>query len=331
MTLPQYLLIVLALLLIGSGAWALVHVYSPRQTDEIILRVLPGETARGIANKLHEAGIISGVNSFLILARLQGVDRDLKAGTYTFGGKENLLNTVQRLRIGSSVSVNVTLPEGLSLYKTLLKIEKSGLISYDSLYAVATDPIVVKRLTGFDAPSLEGFLYPETYRFDLGMSAERILSIQTEEFFARCKAAGIDPSSDEDFYEKLKLASIVENESMYIDERPDVAGVYHNRLNRGMKLEACPTVDYILEKDGIKREILLFSDLEIDSPYNTYMYPGLPPTPICNPSISSIQAVYQPSQHNYLFFQADREGRNVFSVTFGEHRRKMANLPRRFN
>lgn len=319
--------VLLVLLFLGYIAY---QVFVPTNSDEIILKVNQGDNAPGIARDLHKAGIIRDSNFFLLLARLKGVDRMLKAGTYNFGGRANLLQTVDRLLEGSSIAVNVTLPEGLSLYKTLLKIAHSGIMPYDSLYAAATEPGLVERLTGRSLPSLEGFLYPETYRFELGMTAEDILEIQVAEFFKRMASAEIDARADSTFYDKLILASIVEAETIYEDERPTVAGVYLNRLKKNMRLESCPTVDYFLEKEGIHREILLTRDINTPSPYNTYLNAGLPPTPICNPSLSSIQAVYQPEQHNYLFFQADRQGRNVFSVTFAEHRRKMAQLPRRF-
>lgn len=324
------LILVPVLLVLFFLGYLAYQILIPVRSDEIILRVSQGDNARSIAQDLSEAGIIRDSRFFLLVARFRGVDRQLKAGSYNFGGDANLLETVNRLLEGSSIAVNVTIPEGLSLYKTLLKIAHSGITSYDSLYTAATDPGLVRRLTGKDLPSLEGFLYPETYRFELGMTAEDILEIQVAEFYKRMQQAGIAAQADSSFYSKLILASIVEAETIYEDERPTVAGVYLNRLKKNMRLESCPTVDYFLEKQGVHREILLIRDINTPDPYNTYLNAGLPPTPICNPSLSSIQSVYQPEQHNYLFFQADRQGRNVFSVTFAEHRRKMAQLPRRF-
>ncbi|HRY84651.1 MAG TPA: endolytic transglycosylase MltG [Candidatus Cloacimonadota bacterium] len=318
----------LALLLLICGFLGL-KIFSPLNTDEVLLRVERGDNAGVIASKLSDAGLIRSPRLFRLLAKITGADRKLKAGVYKFGGKINLLRTVQRLQGGHSHSLSLTIPEGLSLYAVLHKISKSGLADYDSLAAVANDPVVIKRLTGMDLPSLEGFLYPETYRIELGTSPEDILKIQTTEFFKILTSAGIKAQADSSFYSKLILASIVESESMYEDERVTVAGVYYNRLADGMKLEACPTVDYVLEQQGIHREVLSLADIAIDSPYNTYVNPGLPPTPICNPSISSIQAAYAPQKHDYFFFQADRKGRNVFSRTYREHLQKMADLPSR--
>lgn len=325
----HYILIGALALILALGGWLMATVFVKHQSDEMLLEIRPGDSAATIGAKLQAAGVIPNGRYFALLARITGDDRDLKTGAYKFGGKVNLLETVHMLRAGNSEAISITFPEGWSMYRTLKRIDRSGLVSFDSLMAVATDPVVVKTLTGLDLPSLEGFLYPETYRFELGMSPYQILEIQTKEFFTRLAKAGIDAKADSSFYDKVKLASIVESESMYEDERATVAGVYMNRLAKGMKLEACPTVDYFLEKQGIKREVLLISDVNTPNPYNTYLNLGLPPTPICNPSISSIVAVYNPERHNYLFFQADRQGRNVFSVTYREHLRKMKNLPSR--
>lgn len=325
----HYLLLALGLLLLLAGGFLGFKLFSPVSSDEVLFRVRPGDSASVIAGKLSEAGLIRSRQLFKVLAKVTGADRKLKAGVYKFGGRINLIQTVKRLQGGHSHALSLTLQEGLSLYAVLHKIAKAGLADYDSLAAVAADPLVIRRLTGMDLPSLEGFLYPETYRFELGMAPEAILKVQTTEFFKRLQQAGIDAMADSSFYSKLILASIVESESMYEDERSAVAGVYYNRLADGMKLEACPTVDYVLEKQGIKREVLSLADIAIESPYNTYLNSGLPPTPICNPSISSIQAVYTPQKHDYFFFQADRKGRNVFSRTFKEHLQKMGDLPAR--
>lgn len=325
----HYVIIAVIALLLVAGSILAVKIFSPLSTDEVLLRVDRGDNARVIAARLSEAGLIRSQQLFRLLAKVTGADRKLKAGVYKFGGKINLLQTVKRLQGGHSHSLSITIQEGLSLYAVLHKIAKAGLADYDSLAAVASDPAVIKRLTGMNPPSLEGFLYPETYRIELGMSPEDILRIQTAEFFKRLELAGIKAQADSSFYSRLILASIVESESMFEDERVTVAGVYYNRIEDGMKLEACPTVDYVLEKQGIHREVLSLDDIAIDSPYNTYLYPGLPPTPICNPSLSSIQAAYNPQKHDYFFFQADRKGRNVFSRTFREHLQKMSGLPSR--
>ncbi len=311
--------VVLLCLVISTLAYL---VLIPSFNDEQIVNVRSGDNARIIAGKLYDARIIHSRTMFLIVAKLRSADRDLKPGSYIFGGKANLWQTVSRLQDGKSEAINITFPEGLSLYKTCMKIDRSGLIPFDSLMASATDPILVKRLTGMDIPSLEGFLYPETYSFSITLSADSILATQTTEFFKRLSTAGINPAAIPDFYSKLILASIVEKEAGPSGERELIAGVFLNRLNRGMRLQSCPTVDYIMEPKGVKKDVLSYRDTQIPSPYNTYMNSGLPPTPIANPRIESIQAVLHPKQSSYLYFFADRKGKNIFSSSYEEHLQK---------
>jgi len=173
-----------------------------------------------------------------------------------------------------------------------------------------------------DKQTLEGFLYPETYSFDIDLETEQIFGLMTQEFFKRLTKAGIEIDDERSFYNNLILASIVEQEAVKEEEKPMIAGVFLNRLKKGMKLESCPTVDYTLERKGIVRKKLTFNDLLINTPYNTYQIIGLPPNPICNPSITSLQAVMNPEKTSNLYFFADFLGRNVFSSTYKEHIRK---------
>lgn len=294
----------------------------PSYSDEKIVNIRPGENARVIAEKLVKAKIIRSETMFIVLCKLRSADRNLKTGSYIFGGRANLWQTVSRLRDGKSEAITITFPEGMSLYKTLKKIDRSGLMPYDSLYTAAHNPILIKRLTGFDVPSLEGFLYPETYSFSITLSADSILAIQTAEFFKRLAAAGINSTEIPNFYRKLILASIVEKEAGPDSEREVIAGVFMNRMSIGMALQSCPTVDYILEPKGIRREVLSYKETQIPSPYNTYINVDLPPTPIANPSLKSLQAVLNPKSSNYLYFFADRKGKNIFSRSYEEHLQK---------
>lgn len=297
-------------------------VFMPTHSEEKIVNIHPGENATSIADKLYSANIIRSKTMFLVLTKLRSADRNLKIGSYLFGGSSNLWKTVSRLRAGKCESIVITFPEGLSLFKTLKRIDRSGLMPYDSLAAAATNRALVNRLTGFDAPSLEGFLYPETYNFSISLSADSILAIQTAEFFKRLKSHGINAHEIPDFYSKLILASIVEKEAGPDSERELIAGVFLNRLGMGMPLQSCPTVDYILEPRGIKRTVLSYKETQIRSPYNTYVVSGLPPTPIANPSIESILAVLKPKPSSYLYFFSDRKGKNIFSRSYEEHLRK---------
>lgn len=309
-------LIGLALLISG---FTMAEILTFRQSPERIVRVSIGDSARTIGNKLQEAGIIKHAAAFRTLAKLRGADTALKPGTYIFGGRTNLWQTVSRLRDGHSENIRITFPEGLSLYRTLRRIEDSGLADYNSLYAAATDTSLIRRLTGMNLSSLEGFLYPETYLFPVSSPPDSIMSIMCAEFFRRIASQGVSISSPEAFYRDLILASIVEKEAGKADEREVIAGVFTNRIRIGMPLQSCPTVDYILERRGIKREVLTNNDTAIRSPYNTYLNPGLPPTPISNPRVESLIAAQNPARHDYLYFFSNRQGQNVFSSSYTEH------------
>ena len=303
-------------------------VFSPVHTDELILRVKTGDNARTIASKLSKLGLIRSKILFIQLAKLSGSDRALQVGTYTFGGKMNCWGAVKKLKKGQSKTLKLTFPEGLSLFKMSKIVDRKGLASNEEFISAVTDTALVRELTGFSYPSLEGFLYPETYIVDVSLPLTAILQIQTTEFFKRLHSSGIEITDPDEFYRILILASIVEKEAVLPEEKPIIAGVYLNRMRIGMRLESCPTVDYILEKRGIRRKALTANDTKINSPYNTYQVDGLPPTPICNPSVSSIQAVINPAKHNYLFFFADYKGKNIFSHSFDEHLNKQRHYRR---
>jgi UPF0755 protein len=316
-------IVVFSLAILGRIAYLIL---APLPMPEVVVRINPGESTRVISYKLKDNNVIRSAFWFDILARLSKCDRKLKAGRYVFGGNSSIWQTIVKIRDGRSTMLHLTFPEGLSLYKTLKIIEQNGISTYDSLKAIATNPEVTARLTGQRLASLEGFLYPETYAFDIDIKPEQLLELMTQQFFARLEKAEIVFEDKQDFYQKLILASIVEKEAVHEDEKPIIASVYQNRLKKKMRLESCPTVDYLLETQGIKRKKLLYEDLQINSAYNTYVVSGLPPTPICNPSISTIQAVLQPQKTDYLYFFADFEGRNVFSKTYKEHLNKQKTL-----
>jgi len=322
----KYLILILFALGILLSGFTIAELLSFRESTERIVRVNNGDSARTIGTKLQKAGIINSATAFRTLTKLRKADKDLKPGTYIFGGRTNLWQTVSKLRDGSSQNIRITFPEGLSLHKTLQRIEASRLADYQSLYAAATDTSTVRKLTGLKLASLEGFLYPETYLFPISSSPDSILSIMSQEFFRRLRRQKIVIEDSEAFYRSLILASIVEKEAGRAEEREIIAGVFRNRMRLAMPLQSCPTVDYVLEKRGIRREVLRNADTSIPSPYNTYMNQGLPPTPICNPRIESIVAALNPAKHSYLYFFSNRQGQNVFSKNYEEHQRLQRSL-----
>jgi UPF0755 protein len=164
--------------------------------------------------------------------------------------------------------------------------------------------------------SVEGFLFPDTYVVAKGLSAEQIVSIMIDRFFEELRNLDFEGYSDEKLGQVVIIASLVEREAKIDSERPLIAAVFYNRLAKGKRLESCATVQYIL---GKTKERLLFSDLQVDSPYNTYLHSGLPPGPISNPGAKSIQAALFPADVDYLFFVSKRDGSHYFSTTYREH------------
>ncbi|HQH48244.1 MAG TPA: endolytic transglycosylase MltG, partial [Candidatus Syntrophosphaera thermopropionivorans] len=221
------LILAIVLVLVIIVLW---NIYAPVKSEEMLIKIKKGDTAATIGEKLEQNGVIRSKFLFRTLAAMRGTDKHLIAGTYTIGGKHNLLQTLKMLEEGNVTAVRVTIPEGFSMYQTLHRLERSGLARYEDLYKEATNPDFVYQLTGFKVKSLEGFLYPDTYAFDPDVTVQEILSIMTRNFFNTLKKAGIDPYTIDNFYDKLILASIVEKESNYPEERQLVAGVIYNRL-----------------------------------------------------------------------------------------------------
>lgn len=320
----RLIIIVCAALFGVAVAWVGWLVWSPLRSDQIVLTVSPGDNAAIIGSKLAQKGIIRSKTMFAFIAKVRGTDRKLHAGTYSFGGYYNLVNMVSMLERGNTEAIRVTFPEGFSQDKVLRRLDRTGLADYHALKALAEDSVFVHRLTGMNVRSLEGFIYPDTYHFAIGTPIDSLLAIPVHRFFKALSVAGLQSDTRPDFYKRLILASLVEQESGSTDEMPLVASVFLNRIGRNMRLESCSSVDYLLELRGIKREVLTYADLADQSPYNTYRHGGLPPTPICNPSIIAIKAALNPPTTNYLYFVSNRRGGNDFSSSYQEHLRKKA-------
>ena len=277
-----------------------------------------GSTFRAAADSLGRAGVVRSPRLFALYAKLRGSDRDIKAGTYLLQRGTPWSDLVEALERGKGIERTVTIPEGLTLAAILPMLARATGAPAESLEVAVRDTSLLRRL---DVPteSVEGYLFPDTYRFAFGTSARAAVA----ELVRRFEVVW-DPTWDQRLQELgmsrhqvITLASIVEKEARLAEERPVIAAVYHNRLRSGMRLEADPTVQYAL---GRHRDRLLYKDLEVDSPYNTYRNPGLPPGPIASPGRASIEAALYPASVPYRFFVAHPDGHHEFRVTFEEHR-----------
>jgi len=284
---------------------------------EVYIEIEKGETLNDIAKKLKDNDIIDNETLFKLWARITGNSSKLKAGRYAFRKHSSVRTTLKTLVEGKSLSISVTIPEGYTLNEIAELFEREVGINKEEFLSLAHDTSYIRKW-GFKAKSLEGFLYPDTYLIYYGIDpvqiteamVSRFFEIFSDEFKQRSQDMGL---SMEDV---IILASIIEKEAQVDSENFIISSVYHNRLEKGRLLESCATIQYILPE---RKGRLLYKDLKIDSPYNTYIYPGLPPGPICSPGGVSIRATLWPAETDYLYFVAKGDGTHIFSKTLEEH------------
>lgn len=287
-------------------------------TGLALVRIDPGWSTRRIARAVFPASSDRVLFEFYV--RLTGSAPRLQAGEYEFGGGDSIRSVVAKLESGRVKRYKFTIPEGAWARDIFAELEQREFGSAREYTRLFSDPEFVRRVLGFDAPSLEGYLYPETHYLVRGMDERHVLTLFVRRFFKT-----IDPLyqdridlSGRTLHELVTLASLVERESMVAAERPRIAAVFLNRLRRRMPLESCVTVEYAL---GEKKKRLNSNDLKIASPYNTYQHAGLPPGPVCNPRWASIQAVLDAAPSQELYFVAKGDGTHFFSSNHRDHAR----------
>ena len=324
--------IALLLLLATAGLWWQTR---PPTTDAgpVRITVEPGTGVRALGRRLEADGVVRSALLFEVWIRARGDAGRIQAGTYELPRDRSLPAVVEALVEGRTVLVSVTVPEGYRLEQAAAAVARALDVDSAAFLAAATDPALVDSLlpdslTGADPPTLEGYLFPETYRVDPAVGAREIARLMVGHFWRqfgpawRTRADSLGRS----VHEIVTLASIVEEEARVPEERTVIAGVFWNRLDIGMPLEADPTVQYAL---GGHRARVLYRDLEVDSPYNTYRVGGLPPGPISSPGRPALEATLWPDSVPYLYFFATGEGgHHTFSETFAEHNRKRRELDR---
>jgi|SRR5690554_2037526 UPF0755 protein len=321
--------IILATLFIIALSYEVYLLIIPRPIQEVVVEIQTGEPAARIGDKLVQHGVIRSKWPFVIYVRLRNIDQELSWGKYLFSGRMSTAAVVKKLLEGDVMTHRVVIPEGLTVRETARRLDEQGFGDYNTFVDLVKDIEFATQITGFPIETLEGFLYPETYYFAEGVSEEFILRRMVNEFFHKTSELQLPNNFDFSFYEMIILASIIEKEARYIDEMPLISSVFINRLNIGKRLQADPTVAYALAREGIERRTIYYIDLQIDSPYNTYQRIGLPPAPICSPSLPAMQAVLQPAESEFLYFFADQQGRHIFSKTYREHLNKQRALRNR--
>jgi UPF0755 protein len=282
------------------------------------VQVTEGMSFKAIAGTLQREGIIRYRGYFQIIGRLQGIDRRVRAGYYGLSADMSLWEVLDYLRKGRIIEYEVLVPEGYNLYQIGWTLYGTPLISAPHEFIDLVKNKKYARSLGVEADSLEGYLFPDTYYLPKGITLEDIPKKMVQRYKVvfsdskrkRAQELGLTE------HQVLTLASIVEKESKVASERALISAVYHNRLKRGMKLQADPTAVY-----GTKAWITKITreDLKRKSPYNTYLHRGLPPGPIANPGEGAILAALYPADVDYLFFVAQGDGSHYFSKDFGSH------------
>jgi UPF0755 protein len=285
---------------------------TPRQ-----VQILPGMSARSIGRLLEEEGLIRSALVFTLTVQLQGMANRLEAGTYLLSGTKTTAGIIQDLFATPAFRKRVTIPEGLTRQEIAGLLARNQLVDSTRFIALTADSAFVRRL-GIEAPTLEGYLFPETYFFDPHTPEEQVIERLVGEFKQvvadslrqRVRDLGLT------LHETVTLASIVEREAKVKTERPIISGIFHQRLRLNLRLESCATVVYAL---GLHKEHLTSADTQVDSPFNTYRYQGLPPGPIGNPGRASLLATLYPAETSFLYFVARGDGTHRFSRTNEEH------------
>ena len=315
-----------ACLAVGLSGLGMLGASPPkRMTQHATLEIEQGTTVSQIAHQLQTGGIVRSAFMFQLMARAQGVDRAIRAGYYSLSPGMWLWDVVRTLHVGQVAKELITIPEGLKLVEIANLFEEKGLATVEGFLEAARDPRLIQKYH-LPGTSVEGFVFPETYVFARGLAPFNMVDTMVELFFDRLnRIYPIDSLSTAELLRKVSLASIVEKEARRPDEKARVAGVFYNRMKRNMKLESCATVQYVLDKP---KEKLRLADLRISSPYNTYRNRGLPPGPISSPGSEALSAVFQPEEHDYLFFVAIKDGshRHVFTESYSEHKRAIKRL-----
>ncbi len=308
-----FLLLVIAL----WAAWALLIPVKPEGTKFVLLR--PGWSSRHIARELKSAGVIRSETGFLV-AHYVIHPKSLKAGEYRFDKPAGALEVHDRIAGGDIYVHTVVIPEGFNIYDVAAAVEQAGLGPRAEFLKVARgDASLISDLDP-QATSLEGYLFPDTYEFTRTQTMTDMVTVMVRRFRQEAKALALD----KDVHRVVTMASIVEKETAAPEERPLVAGVYYNRLAHNIALDADPSVIYAALLDGRYQGAIRASDLQADSPFNTYRHAGLPPGPIANPGRSALQAAMHPQQTDYLYFVSDAEGHHRFAKTLEEHARNVA-------
>ena len=313
------------LVVVVGAYWVLNYTGSNKDLatgSPYLITVEPGMTTADIANLLHKQKLVKTPEAFRLEAKFRGLERDLQAGRYEIIAGMSNSEIVEVLSKGQVQRVRFTVPEGFTVVKTAKKIEAEGLGSAEKFieaarnytpypYMETSDPNVIYKA--------EGFIFPSTYMFDIGMNEKDMLAMMVKEFNTQMNKENIPEEAEKQkmsIRDLVNMAALVEMEAVFKEEQPRSAGVFLRRLEIYMPIQSDTTIQYIL---GTQKEEITIADTRIQNPYNTYQNPGLPPGPISSPGMSAIKAVLNPEKTEYLYFVAEKDGHHRFTKTYAEH------------
>ncbi len=337
-----WLILVAVLATGGWFAWAVSEPTEP--SGQVFVMLHPGYSTHRIATELKKAGIIRSEQAF-VLWHYYHHGRSLKAGEYLFDKPSNIIDIQKRLRRGDVYFHTVVVPEGYTMFDIARAVEAAGLGHADDFLKVAQNDTSLIADIAPSARSLEGYLFPETYEFSRMMTMHEMAAAMVKQFRQvahqmnlisaesaqarlrviadRAPQTEAPPEAPNDVERTVIMASIVEKETAVAEERPLVASVYYNRLNKGIALDADPSIIYAELLAGTYQGALHHADMQFHSPYNTYRNAGLPPGPIGNPGRSALEAAMHPAQSDYYYFVADAQGHHRFARTMEEHNKNV--------
>jgi UPF0755 protein len=324
-----WLVLIAAMAFAGWFAWAVLSPVEPSGQTFVMLR--PGYSTRHIAAELKSSGLIRSEQAFILWHYLHR-GRSLKAGEYRFDKSRNMIDVHNRLARGDVYFRTVVVPEGFTMFDIARAIETAGLGPAEDFLKVAQSDTALIADFAPNAPCLEGYLFPDTYQFSRMMTMDEMAAAMVKQFRQVANQIGLiqaqESTPSEELHRTVTMASIIEKETAVAEERPLVASVYYNRLEKRIALDADPSIIYAELLAGAYTGALHHDDMRFNSPYNTYTHTGLPPGPIANPGKSALEAAMHPAQSDYYYFVADAAGHHRFARTMEEHDRNVASYRR---
>jgi UPF0755 protein len=308
----------LFLIVVAGAALAFLFLVPYGPSSEQFVDVAPGTGTLGIGKQLKQAGILRTGYELEALRLSRG--GTLKAGEYRFDHPATPMEIYDRLRRGDIFTIALVIPEGYNIFDIAGAMQAAGLDSSANFLAAARSHTELISAWSPQASSLEGFLFPDTYRFNHHSTEDQMLGVMVKRFAEVATRLGISPS---DARRVVTMASLVEREVRVPSERPVVAGVFENRLRAGMPLQTDPSVVYASLLNGTWTGAIHQSELHSDSEYNTYTHTGLPPGPICSPGLASLQSALHPAQTDYMYFVANSDGSTKFARELDEHNKNV--------